>query len=309
MSTPFESTSVSTDATQGQGTPFSSQQALVNGAQTTATFPSSATQQQQQQPYQQQGQQQSTSSSLAESERANFQARINNLMSEKDRAINERDKKIGELAALQNEYTQFKEMNSGSLNSAVDAGQRLVQENKQLQAEVERLKAQVIRAHVLMQKPHLAAYQEFIPSGGTEEEINNAVTKLEQIRQADLQQNGAVFPTAPSMFPSSPQQQNHAQQGQAQGQVQGQVQDPATILANLYQGRANLPQSLVQGQAMIGSTPGQINPNGNLNPADRIQQLFNAAKASSDPNAFEQAIEQAKVLSNAAISQQMGSTR
>lgn len=292
MTTPFEPTSVSTDATQGnnaaQNAQFSSQQATVNGAQAFA-IPS---QQQQQQP------------SLAESERANFQARINNLMSEKDRAINERDKKIGELAALQNEYTQYKEMNSGSLNSAVDAGQRLVEENKKLQVEVTSLKGQVIRANVLMQKPHLAAYQEFIPANASEEELNNAINKLEQIRQADLQRNGAMFP---------PSSQGQVGQGQQQGQVgqgqQGQAAlDPATIIGNLYQGRANLPQSLVQAQT-IGSTPSQMNPNGDLSPTARIQRLFDDAKASSNPNAYQDAVAQAAVLANSMIAQQMNGGR
>ena len=293
MSTPFDvssSTAVPTEtpapASQQQ------QQSPVNAAQSNTPH-SFATQQQQQQP-------QSQSQDVA-AMRAHYEARISALMSEKDRALNERDKAISAHAALLHEHEQYKAMNSTSLQAAVDAAQNSTNAGKALQQQVNELQGQVIRYKVLLEKPHLAAYQSFIPATGTEEEIVKAVQTLEEIRQKDMQQSG--YPVG-GTFVGNNALVAPGQQGQQQ---HGQGTPPATAnVGALYQGRSNLPQSLQQG--MPGSSPSMMNPNANVDPTTRIQQLFAEAQKSPDPDAFQKAVEQAKVLADASINQSMGRT-
>lgn len=290
MSTPFDvsPTVGSTDAaqqvanSQQVSTPF--QQQSVNAAQS-----NNATQ------FVTQVQHQQELAAL----RASYEARISNLMSEKDRAINERDKAISAHANLLQEYEAYKAMNSSSLAAAVEAGQSSVNSNKALQQQVNELNGQVIRYKVLLEKPHLAAYQRFIPASGTEEDITNAVQQLEEIRNADMQRSG--YPVQGTFVG------NNALAGTGQGTQLQQGQQQANgnnPLGNLYQGRTNLPQSLQQG--MPGSSPSMMNPNADIDPTSRIKQLFADAQASSDPGAFQKAVDQAKVLADASINQSMG---
>ncbi|SRR5579884_1433736 len=232
---------------------------------------------------------------------AQYEARIRNLMSEKDKAINERNTTISQLTALQKEYDDFKAMNSASLQASVENAQSAIDAKKALEQQVAALTGETLRAQTLLEKPHLAPYAQFIPASGDPEKVRQAVEQLEQIRQQDLQRSLGL--TASGNHHVSPGMPPAGQGGPPAQAVlpNGQV-DPA--FASLYAGRANLPTSLTA--AMPGSTPAQLNPAALTDPVAEIARLFEDARRTGRQEDFDRALQQSQVLANASIAQQLG---
>jgi hypothetical protein len=222
---------------------------------------------------------------------ANQDQRIRALMSDKDKAENARNKAITDYTNLFGEYSTFKEQTQSSITSAANAAQQSIDRQKQLEIQMAELQGNAIRANALLERPHLAAYAQFIPASSDAEKVKAALDQLEQIRQQDLvrAQAGQPYSATTPTQPGLPSQQQ-------------QVQNPVEPnLLSLYAGR-NLPFA-----AMPGSSPAQMSPAGTSpNTPASIQQLFDDAKNSNDPNAFEQARQQAILLANSTINKQLG---
>ena len=216
---------------------------------------------------------------------AQYEQRIARLMSEKDKAINERNQAISQLTELQNAHTTFQTQTQSSLSMAASAAQQAIDRGKLLDAQVLQLQAESLRAQTLLEKPHLAPYAQFIPMSNDPEAVKAAVAQLEQIRADDFKRtNPIVSQQTPSSLPSQPQ-------------------NPF----NVYQGRPNVPFSVATGASQVpGSSPAQMNPSAITDPTVAISQLFDEARKSGDPAAFERALQQSQVLAQTAIQQQLG---
>lgn len=215
---------------------------------------------------------------------AQYEQRIARLMSEKDKAINERNQAISQLTDLQNTHTSFQAQTQSSLTQAANAAQQAIERGKQLDVQVLHLQAESLRAQTLLEKPHLAAYAQFIPMSNDPEAVKAAVAQLEQIREDDFKRTHPLV--AQQTSPTLPAQQNPF---------------------NVYQGRPNIPFSLATGASQVpGSSPAQMNPGALTDPTAAISQLFDEARKTGDSAAFERALQQAQVLSQTAIAQQMG---
>ena len=240
-------------------------------------------------------QQQQSSQQIAEISAltAKYEQRLSNLMSEKDRMAHERNQAISQLTALQEEHTRLQEQTQSSLSGAANAAQQAIDRTKSLEAKIAELEGESLRARTLLEKPHLAAYAQFIPTSTDPEKVKAAVEQLEQIRRQDLERNGGY---SHQQQPGQPSQPGQSGQPPLYQQQQQQV-------ANLYQNRPTMPFQF----GIPGSTPAQMNPAGlSPDPTTAIQQLFDDAKKSGDPAAFEQAVRQAATLSQTAIREQLG---
>lgn len=220
---------------------------------------------------------------------AQYESRIRNLMSEKDKAINERNQAITQLTELQQQHTTLQEQTQSSLTGAANAAQQAIDRSKSLEGEIARLQGEALRAQTLLEKPHLAPYAQFIPASSDPEAVKKAVEQLEAIRNQDLERNRALVQGA-GQFATPPQP--------TPPPAAGQINPLA-----LYQNRPNMSPSFA---GMPGSTPAQMNPGAMTDPLVSIQQLFDDAKRSGDPSAFEKALEQSQLLARTSIDQQMG---
>lgn len=233
---------------------------------------------------------------------AQYEARIRNLMSEKDKAINERNTTISQLTSLQKEHDDFRAMNTASLSASVENAQAAIDAKKVLEQQVAALTGETLRAKTLLEKPHLAPYAQFIPASGDPEKVKQAVEQLEQIRASDLQRSLGLAASNHAASASSPGTPAAGNGGPTQAVLPNGQVDPA--FASLYAGRANLPSSLVS--AMPGSTPAQLNPAALTDPNAEIARLFDDARRTGRQEDFDRALAQAQVLANAAIAQQLG---
>lgn len=222
---------------------------------------------------------------------AQYENRIRGLMSEKDKAINERNQAISQLTDLQRTYESLQTQTQSSLTGAANAAQQAIDRASTMEQQMNVLQGEALRAQTLLERPHLAPYAQFIPAINDAEKVKAAIEQLETIRQQDIarQQQAIGQPpygvntNAPGMPPP--------------------LGAPATNWAqNVYQGRTVAPQLT----GIPGSTPAQMNPAGGTDPTVAIQQLFNDAKRSGSPEDFERAIQQAALLSQTAINQQFG---
>lgn len=220
-----------------------------------------------------------------------YEQRIRNLMSEKDKAVHERNQAITSQTTLQEQLTTLQNQTQSSLTGAANAAQQAIDRGKQLESQIAQLQGEALRANTLLEKPHLAPYANFIPAINDPEKIKKTIEQLEQIRQRDLEQNRAQFGGGP------------VQQQQQQTTTTANPGQTLQNVAQLYQGRQNMPMSL---QQMPGSTPAQMNPSAYSDPTVLIQKLFDDAKKSGNPADFEKAIQEAAVLSQTAINQQLG---
>lgn len=229
---------------------------------------------------------------------ASYEQRISRLMSEKDKALNERNQAIAQLSELQKQYTDEQSSTHQSLNNTAQAAQTAINQSRLYEAQIKSLQGELLRSKTLLAKPHLAAYEQFIPASENAEEMNKLVEQLEAIRNQDMERSRAQQPygNVPSLpgLPSSQQQQ------QLPSAFPGQSQ--ATNPLNLYANRPNMAPGLNP----PGSNPAMMNPAGAGNPTDAIQQMLYEALNSGDQNKYQTALEQAKTLANAAVQQQMG---
>lgn len=221
---------------------------------------------------------------------ANYEQRISRLMSDKDKALNERNQSIAAQAEMQKALTELQAQSTATVASSVDAAQRAIDENKRLAARVQMLEADQLRSQVVLQKPHLAQYIEFIPITNDPEALKAAVEKLEAIREQDITRNKqAPYTPIPQPNPALPGTQSPA--------------NPSVL--GLYAGRPNMAPGM---QQLPGSSPALMNPAGAGSTLEAINQMLVDARNSGNPVDFERALEQSKLLAQQSINAQLGRT-
>lgn len=216
---------------------------------------------------------------------AQYEARLRTLMSDKDKAIHERNQSITAQAEMQRALTELQAQSTATVASSVDAAQRAIDENKRLAARVQMLEADQMRSQVVLKEPDLAAYIDFIPATNNPEELNAAVEKLKAIREQDLarsrqapytpipQPNPATTPTT---NPNSPY--------------------------GLYAGRTNMAPMT----QLPASSPALMNPTGAGSTLQAIEAMLADARNSGDPTKFEAAVQQAALLAKQDVNAQLG---
>ena len=220
---------------------------------------------------------------------ANYEQRLSRLMSDKDKALNERNQSIAAQADMQRQLTELQAQSTATVATSVDAAQRAIDENKRLATRVQMLEADQLRSQVVLQKPHLAQYIEFIPVTNDPEVLKAAVEKLEAIREQDIAHNRqAPYTPIPQPNPALPGTQPPA--------------NPSVL--GLYAGRPNM----APGMQLPGSSPALMNPAGAGSTLQAIDQMLIDARNSGDPVKFEQALEQSKLLAQQSINAQIGRT-
>lgn len=228
---------------------------------------------------------------------ANYEQRLRNMMSEKDKAINERNGVISQLTELQKQYTALQHQASDGLAGAANATQQAIDNGNRLQAENDTLKGELQRYKSLQKHPDLLPYLSFIPTRGTQEEQDKAIEELKAIREQDLQrvsQGQSPYFSNPTLGATNPAQLPPGTQ-------------PAAPLPNPLQSLyGNRPTMAPTAFGLPGSTPASMNPAGVGTTADSINKLLKDARDSGDPAKFESALEQAKTMANAAVRQQLG---
>jgi hypothetical protein len=216
---------------------------------------------------------------------ANYEQRLRSLMSDKDKAINERNQAISQLTTNQEHLTTLQEQTSGSLTAAANSAQQAIDRAKQMELELAQARAENIKLTHLMQRPHLAPYANLIPSTGTAEEIKLVLDQLETIRQQDLDRFATQHPQTPSTVPAS------------------QPMSPVSPLQALYGNRANMNPALFQQNPQIpASSPAAMNPAITDNPVAAVEALFAEARRLGTTAAFEDAMTKAKAFANAQYS-------
>ena len=78
-----------------------------------------------------------------------YEKRVRDLMSEKDKALNERNQSIASQAELQRQYTELQASASTGLQTSTQAAQTLLDQNRQLTAQNTALQGQIMRANAL----------------------------------------------------------------------------------------------------------------------------------------------------------------
>lgn len=224
---------------------------------------------------------------------AQYEARIRNLMSEKDKALNERNQAINAQAQMQQSLTEYQTQSQATLTQTTNAAQLAIDQNNQLSARVQVLEAELQRANVVLQKPELAPYIQFIPAESDPEKLKSAVEQLEQVRQNDLQRSGvrqfpnATPPAGQSTLPTLPSQIPPGQQDPNLFALYGQRQNMAPV-------------------TQVGSSPAMMNPAGGQNVLGSIETMLKEAMASGDPAAFEKAVRDASSMATLDINRQLG---
>jgi len=234
---------------------------------------------------------------------ANQEQRVRDLMSQKDRAINERNQVISQYTALQNQYAELQQQSSTALAAAADTNHQAITQVQQLQAENAQLKGHLQRSQALEQHPELLPYKEFVPVTGTPEEQLAAITKLQEIRQQDMQR---ISSQQQPFF-----QQSFATPGipGASGQTPVPIPAPSPDMSSLatfqalYGHRSTIPPFMA---SQPGSTPATMSPAGAASTVDSIDQMMKEAMATGDSVAFEKARQQAIQLANQTVNQQLG---
>jgi DNA repair exonuclease SbcCD ATPase subunit len=219
---------------------------------------------------------------------AQYENRIRTLMSDKDKAINERNQAITAQAQMQQSLTEYQSQASTTLASTTTAAQQAIDENKRLGARVNALEAELQRANVVLAKPELAPYIQFIPAESDPAKLQAAVEQLEQIRMNDMARSGVrTFPGQPSALQTTttPTQQD----------------------TNLYALYGQRPTMAPAFQAPA-SSPAMMNPAGAGDVLQNIDTMLKEAMASGDPVAFETAVKSAQLLATQDINRQLGRT-
>jgi hypothetical protein len=230
---------------------------------------------------------------------ASYENRIRTMMSEKDKAIHERNQAIAQLAELQQNYTQLQEQASSSLTQTANAAQSAITESQKNATLVQQLQGENQKLQLLLKNPHLAAYERYIPTAGTPEEQQKVIDDLNAIREADLAKVAQGQPpiVANPAALGAPQP-NPAAAPAAYFNLLGQ----RTMLSP--QVAANL--AAVNGATVPGSTPAMMSPTGAAGTTGAIEQMLREARATGDPAKFQDAVRQAATLAEADIATQMG---
>ena len=222
---------------------------------------------------------------------ASYEQRIRNLMSEKDKALHERNQAISQLAELQNTYTAAQEQTANSLTNTANAAQAAINQNKTFEVTIAQLQSELLRAKTLLAEPDLAAYEQFIPATSDPVALQAAVDQLKKIRTQDIERFRAAGQLPPSTQPGVPA---------AQGVPSTPPGQPSVM--NLYANRPSIaPQVFAP-----ASSPAAMNPQGSGEPLTNIQDILHEAINSGDSTKYQQALDQAKLLATPLIQQQMG---
>ena len=203
---------------------------------------------------------------------AQYEQRIRMLMSDKDKALHERNQAISQLTELQSQHTGFQEQTQGSLTAAANAAQQAIDRAKSLEQQLLGEQAKNIKLAALMQRPHLAPYADLIPAQADAAALSAALDQLEQIRQHDLDHYSR---TTPAQLLPPPAQQ---------------VSSTPSVLQNLYGNRANMNPALFQAQPIPGSSPAHMNPQLSTTPVQGVEAIFAEAKKIGTTAAFEEAV-------------------
>jgi hypothetical protein len=208
---------------------------------------------------------------------ASYEQRLNSLMSQKDKAVNERNIAISQLTENQKSLTDLQGQTQGSITAAANAAQQAIERTKQLESELIQAKALIVKYSALLKRPHLAAYDQLIPLEADETKMNAALDQLEGIRLRDLEQYAKQNPTAPVPAPTP--------------------QTPQDILQNLYGQRANMNPAIFQNQQPIpSSSPASMNPAGGVSTTQTVQSFFDEANRIGTKQAFDDAVQKAALF-------------
>jgi hypothetical protein len=250
-----------------------------------------------------------------------YEKRIRDLMSEKDKAINERNASISAQAEMQRQLTTLQESATTGLSQAVDNAQKAINENNALRQRVQALEAELTRFKVLSETPDLLPYATYIPASADETQVRQHVETFKGMREADLARfrpaGYAPVPAIPGVPPipqftpmgspvpggqplAQPAPVGAAPQGQ-QGQLAATPQQPQPNPMNLYTQR---PTMAPQYQQVPGSQPAMMSPAGAQSTPDSINAMLQAAREQG-PDAFNAALEQAKTLAASYTQQQL----
>jgi hypothetical protein len=230
----------------------------------------------------------------------NWQQRISDLQSMADKRLDERNKAIAAQAQLQQQVTALQEQSSTSLAAAADAAQNAINIANQLKAQVAQLESELRRYKALETHPDLPAqYRKFLPTSGTDEELQAAIAELKAIRDQDL---------AKAQAGQQPLFTNPAQAPGMQQQVPGTpMQQQPNMLQALYGNRPNMNPLLMgmQNPTLVpGSTPAAMSPAGGGTTTQAISQMLR--EAMDDPAKYEEAVKRASMMVPQAIQEQLG---
>lgn len=230
---------------------------------------------------------------------ASYENRIRSLMSEKDKAIHERNQLIAEHATLQQNFTALQEQTSTSLTQTANAAQTAINDGLKKGERITHLEGENQKLQLLLKNPHLAAYERYIPTAGTPEEQQKVIDDLNAIREAD-------------MAKISQGQQPVVANPLANGQQQP-APNPGAYF-NLLGQRTTLPPQVAGNFAAAAaamspvpaSSPAMMNPTGAGGTTSAIEQMLREARATGDPVKFQEAVSRAATLAEADISSQLG---
>ena len=213
-----------------------------------------------------------------------YEGRINSLMSEKDKAINERNQAISQLTELQSLYTNHREQTQSSLTVAANSAQQAIDRSTSLERELVQERARNAKFAALMERPHLAPYSSLIPDEGDEAKLKAVLDQLEQIRADDIKRSTSPLAAAPN---------------QQQTQGSNPLANQNSTLQSLYGTRANMNPAFLSPSAPIpASSPAQMNPAASPDVVSAINQLYADARRSGTMEAFEDATRRASLLAN-----------
>lgn len=214
---------------------------------------------------------------------ASYEQRLNSLMSQKDKAVNERNIAISQLTENQKSLTDLQGQTQGSITAAANAAQQAIERAKQLEVELIQAKSLIVKYSALLKRPHLAAYDQLIPLEADETKMNAALDQLEGIRLRDLEQYAKQNPTAPAVPPVP--------------------QTPQDILQSLYGQRANMNPAIFQNQTPIpSSSPATMSPAGGISTTQTVQSFFDEAKRIGTKQAFDDAVQKAALFAKNSFS-------
>jgi hypothetical protein len=223
---------------------------------------------------------------------AQWEKRHRDLMSEKDRMANDRDKAIAAQVKMQEEHTALKEQSSNALTGAAQTTQSAIDQAKILADKIAQLEAENVRNRVLLENPDLAPYAALIPPSSDEAKVRETVANLKKINEEQFKR-----------LASQPVQQQ--QQLPAGGQPPQQVAD----IMSLYAGRPGM-NPMLPGMPLAqlpGSTPAAMAPAGSVEDQNKaIDEILTEAKKSGDPQKFAAALEEAKSRAKALVNSVTG---
>lgn len=218
---------------------------------------------------------------------AQYEQRINAMMSAKDTAINDRNKAITDLTNLQNQYTTAQEQTQSSLTAAANSAQLAIDRSTTIERELNQTRGQNAKLTALMERPHLVPYSLLIPDVADKEKLKSVLDQLEQIRADDIKRSLPAFPAA--------------SQQQAISSPSNPFADQNSTLQALYGNRANMNPAFMQPTTPIpASSPAQMNSGTSTDVVGAINQLFAEAKRLGTPEAFEDATRRAALMANSA---------